>query len=159
MDALWSERTDPATGIPWAACQTMTDPFLLVCCGQLPLPLLPSLQTSKRPNSAHVTWPNPGLDTEGSGFFLVHVYILQWTLVVSKLGKVMSTTKFAQCDRGAKIWCGIICCMTVSQLCKLRSLPRMGNANDMSCLNRLMCKGTQLYLFVTYKCVSTTCVQ
>ena len=132
MDALWSERADPATGLLWPACQTMRDPFLLVSCGQLPLPLLPSLQTSKRPNPAHVTWPNPGLDTEGSDFFLVDVDILQWILAVSKLGKVMSTTKFAQCDRGVNISCWIICFMTASPLCKLCSLPRMRNENDVS---------------------------
>jgi len=105
----------------------MRDPFLLVSCGQLPLPLLPSLQTSKRPNPAHVTWPTPGLDTEGSDFFLVHVDILQWTLAVSKLGKVMSSTKFAQCDKGVNISCWITCFMTVSQPSKLWSLPRMRN--------------------------------
>jgi len=132
MDALWSERADPATGLPWPACQTMRGPFLLVSCGQLPLPLLPSLQTSKRPNPAHVMWPNPGLDTEESDFFLVHVDVLQWTVAVSKLGKGMSTTKLVQCNKGVNIWGCIICFMTVSQLRKLWSLPRFRNERDKS---------------------------
>ena len=127
MDALWFEKADPATGLRWPACQTMRDPFLLVSCGQLPLPLLPSLQTSKRPNPAHVTWPNPGLDTGGSDFFLVHVDIWQWILAVMKLGKVVSTSKFAQSDRGVNIWCWIICFMTVPRLRKIWSLSRLRN--------------------------------